>query len=30
MHFAGKHAEMIWLNDGAVDYRMPKELKAKS
>jgi hypothetical protein len=30
MHFAGKHAEMIWLNDGAIDYRMPKELKAKS
>jgi len=30
MHFAGKHAEMTWLNDGAISYRMPKELKAKN
>ena len=30
LHFAGKHAEMIWLNDGAISYRTPKELKAKS
>jgi hypothetical protein len=30
MHFAGKHAAITWLNNGAITYRMPKELKAKS
>jgi hypothetical protein len=30
MHLAGKHAEMTWLNDGAISYRTRQELKAKS
>jgi hypothetical protein len=30
MHFAAKHAEMIWLNDGQITYRTRKELKVKS
>jgi hypothetical protein len=30
MHVAAKHAEMTWLNDGAISYRTPKELKANS
>jgi hypothetical protein len=29
MHFAGKHAEITWLNDGAVTYRTRQELRAK-
>jgi hypothetical protein len=29
MHFAGRNAQLTWLNDGAVSYRTTKELKAK-
>jgi len=30
LHVAAKHAEMTWLNDGAITYRTRQELKAKS
>jgi hypothetical protein len=30
MHLAAKDARITWLNDGAITYRTPKELKAKS
>jgi len=30
MHIGAKHAEMTWLNHGAIRYRVPKELRAKS